>query len=298
MLLTAEKFASRLSYAWRTFALRRKPPYLFGLVISERCNLDCYYCTSKNPVEYHCSFDQAREALARAYGRGHRALYFTGGEPLLWTDSGRGLGDLVSYARELGFHDVFIFTNGTLPLAIPRCHYIVTVDGPKELHDRIRGGTFDLIMDNARRAATKAVFATMTFTRHNADYAERFVREISALGLFRGISFNLLTHGPRIVAEHGVNAEERIALLDRLWSLKRAGYPIVLSRAAYLALRRNDWERPISQIELGTNKKVFTCCRDVGTSVCDHCGYPFCVEVSQMLALKPSALWQELRMVD
>jgi hypothetical protein len=86
-------------------------------------------------------------------------------------------------------------------------------------------------------------------------------------------------------------------LLDRIWALKQQGYPIVLSRAAYRALRNNDWARPIPQIELGTRDRVFTCCRDVDNKeICRNCGYANCVEVSQILAFKPSALLQVMRM--
>jgi hypothetical protein len=49
-----------------------------------------------------------------------------------------------------------------------------------------------------------------------------------------------------------VAGDERIHLLDRLWRLKREGYPICLSRAAYRALRSNTRKRPIPQIELAT----------------------------------------------
>ena len=80
-----------------------------------------------------------------------------------------------------------------------------------------------------------------------------------------------------------------------LCSLREQGYPIVLSRAAYRALRNNDWKRPISQIQLYTKDRLFTCCRDIGNpSVCENCGYANCVEISQILALKPSALRQVL----
>jgi hypothetical protein len=100
------------------------------------------------------------------------------------------------------------------------------------------------------------------------------------------------------VERHGLTGEQRTGLLDRLWVLKGQGYPIVLSRAAYGALRRNDWKRPIPQIELGTRTRVFACCRDIDNpSVCAQCGYANCVEVSQMLALRPSALWQVLKVV-
>jgi hypothetical protein len=95
-----------------------------------------------------------------------------------------------------------------------------------------------------------------------------------------------------------VKGNERIKLLDRIWKLKRDGYPIVLSRAAYVALRKNNWKRPIPQIELGTNEHIFKCCHDVdNTSVCKNCGYANCVEISQILDMKPSALWQFLRLV-
>ena len=86
-------------------------------------------------------------------------------------------------------------------------------------------------------------------------------------------------------------------LLDLIWRLKSEGYPIALSRAAYRALRTNRWKRPIPQIELGTRDRIFTCCRDVDNpSICATCGYANCVEVSQILALRPSAVWQVLKM--
>ena len=92
--------------------------------------------------------------------------------------------------------------------------------------------------------------------------------------------FNLLTHWPEILATHGLAPEQRIRLLDDLWRLKQEGYPIVLSRAAYRALRANDWKRPIPQIELGTRDRIFTCCRDVDNpAVCENCGYANCRSV-------------------
>jgi len=290
--------SSRVAYALRTLVLRQKAPYLLGLVITDRCNLDCFYCESKNQQECHFTWAQATALLADAHARGHRALYFTGGEPMIWRDEEHGLRDLVAYARDLGFFDIFIFTNGTQPLDIAGCCYIVTIDGPKRIHDQIRGNTWDAIMANVRGAVTKGVFASITFSRENYAYLREFVEEVSDCGVFRGLSFNLLTHWPEMVAKFGVTAQQRMQLLDDLWSLKKRGYPIVLSRAAYRALRANNWKRPIPQIELATSSKVFTCCRDVDhPSVCANCGYSNCVEVSQILAMKPTALLQVLRMV-
>ena len=291
------KWTQHIAYAFSTFVLRRQSPYLFGMVITDLCNLDCFYCESKNSGDYHFSLDHALGTLREAYARGHRSLYFTGGEPMLWEDGGRDLSFLVAEAHLLGFSDIFIFTNGTVPLTIPGCSYIVTIDGPREVHNRIRGGSYDHVIENVRGAATQAVFASITFSRENVEYCEDFVEEICALELFRGISFNLLTHWPEIVESHGIHGEERIKLLDQLWRLKRQGYPIALSGAAYRALRANNFKRPIPQIELGTRDRIFTCCRDVDNpSICANCGYANCVEVSQILALKPSAIWQVLKL--
>jgi len=292
------KLLSWFSYGFKTFVLKRELPYLFGLVITDKCNLNCFYCESKNSGQYHFSFKHAKNTINDAYQRGHRSIYFTGGEPMIWEDNGHTLEELIKYARAVGFLDVFIFTNGTIPLTIEQCNYIVTVDGPKKIHDQIRNNSYELILKNVEEAVTKAVFASITFSRANFQYLEEFAKDITETNLFRGISFNLLTHWPEIVAKQGVSPEDRKHLLDRIWKLKKDGYPIVLSKAAYKGLRNNDWKRPIPQIELGTKDRIFTCCRDVDNpTVCENCGYANCVEVAQILALKPSAMWQVVRMV-
>lgn len=63
-----------------------------------------------------------------------------------------------------------------------------------------------------------------------------------------------------------------------------------------MALRANRWKRPVPQIELMAGGRLFTCCRDVGNpEVCRNCGYSSCVEISQALAGKPSAILELLK---
>jgi Fe-coproporphyrin III synthase len=288
-------YPGALSYAFQLFLLRRNRPYLVGMVITDHCNLSCFYCNSSGRFQF--SHQQAKDALLRAYRRGNRTLYFTGGEPMIWQDGTANLADIVAYARDLGFQEIFIFTNGTMPLTIPYCSYIVTIDGPKRIHDGIRQNSYDRIIDNARHAVTDRIFASITITQANADYLDDYVSEICSLNLFFGISFNFLTQKEDVVRQYGFLPGKRTNILDKLWSMKRAGYPIVLSHAAYRALRNNGWKRPIRQIELCTPDKTYTCCRDVGNpEVCSNCGYTNCVEVSQILALQPSAIRQVLKM--
>lgn len=288
---------SILAYGFQTLILRRARPYLFCLVVTDACNLDCFYCQSKNQGLVHQTWDRAAQALEQAYGRGHRFLVLSGGEPFLWRDGDRRLPDLVRHARALGFLGVMIATNGLEPLSIPDCMYLVTVDGPREVHDAIRQGSFDRVIANARAAASGAVHASITLSRANQEHLEQFVRETAALGCFSGISFNFVTAGPEALAEYGLSREEKRSLLDALWRLKQDGLPVLLSRAAYKAMRADSWKRPIPQMELCLGPKVFPCCRDVGRpEVCGNCGYSTCAEVSQMVAGKPSAILQALAM--
>jgi Fe-coproporphyrin III synthase len=294
---TLRRYASYLRYGTETFLLRRKRPYLFILVIDDACNLNCFYCSSQNSGLYELDFGGASNLLKQAYSRGHRALVITGGEPLLWRSNGKGLEDVVNLAAELGFVDIAVFTNGTFPLGIKGCRYIVTVDGTREIHESIRPGTYDLILEHARDARG-SVMASVTLTRANAPHLEATVESIAAAGCFRAITFNLLTHRPEVLARLGVCGRERQELLERIWELKRSGHPIMLSRAALKALSNNSWKRPIEQIELGTKQRVFTCCRDVvHPEVCENCGYSSCVEISQILCGRPSAWLEMLRVL-
>ncbi len=138
--------------------------------------------------------------------------------------------------------------------------------------------------------------ASVTLTKANAPHLEATVESIAAAGCFEAITFNLLTHRPEVLQRLGVSGQERQELLARIWRLKRQGYPIILSYAAYEALRTNSWKRPIQQIELGTKERVFTCCRDVvHPEVCTNCGYSSCVEIAQVLRGRPSALLEMMR---
>ena len=278
--LVTREMLSWLSYGFRALVLRQKLPFLFGLEISDQCNLDCFYCEGNNKGRYHHTYDQARKALDDAYSKGHRVLYFTGGEPMIWEENGKRLSDLVRFAEELGFIEIVVYTNGTQPLEIKGCKYIVTIDGPREIHNRIRSDSYDLILKHVRDSVTKSVIASITFTKANYKYLEQYVKEITETGLFQGISFNLLTHWPEIIARYGFSTTERAKLLDDIWNLKNQGYPIILSAAAYKALRNNSWKRPLPQIELQLQpNEIYTCCRDIeNKEICDLCGYAGCAE--------------------
>ena len=285
------QYSCYLKYAFQTFLLKQEKPFLFAMMLTDSCNLDCCYCVVSNSGRFFFTAEQAFSSIEDAYRRGHRVLYFTGGEPTLWESNGYKLEDLVSFALGTGFLEVFVFTNGLLPLDIESCHYIVTVDGPKKIHDQIRNNSYDQVIKNVQHSKAKSVVASMTLTKLNVVFMEDFVKQVSSLNTFNEVTFNFLTRNPEAMKDDGLFGIEKIQALDKIWELKQLGYPISLSKAAYKAFRSDTWKRPIKQIELATQDKIYTCCRQGGDpEVCDNCGYLGCAEVSQVLAFKPSAI--------
>jgi MoaA/NifB/PqqE/SkfB family radical SAM enzyme len=78
------------------------------LALDYRCNLRCIGCRACNDTGERLSGGRAAELLAEAYARGVRTAWFGGGEPTLRDD----LPQLVKRARDLGYEDVVVQTNG------------------------------------------------------------------------------------------------------------------------------------------------------------------------------------------
>ena len=86
------------------------------------------------------------EKLAKLQRRhGIQAMLWMGGEPLLRPDV---LQDGVKL-----FVQNTVTTNGTLaPIEIPDCTYVISIDGPPDFNDTIRGkGTFRKVMETLSR---------------------------------------------------------------------------------------------------------------------------------------------------
>ncbi len=60
--MTSKAF-SWINYGFRTFLLGQQLPYLFGIEVTDTCNLNCFYCEGKNKGRYYFNFDQAKQTL-------------------------------------------------------------------------------------------------------------------------------------------------------------------------------------------------------------------------------------------
>jgi sulfatase maturation enzyme AslB (radical SAM superfamily) len=154
--------------------------------ITNRCNLACQHCfifregnPNESPRSLHDELSSAAilETLVGLRARhGIVSALWMGGEPLLRRDlvrAGVGL-----------FRRNTIVTNGTVPLADfgPTALYVVSLDGPEDLNDAIRGrGTYQKVMRNLARLP--AGFATpvqvqCVVTKRNQHRLEELVAAV------------------------------------------------------------------------------------------------------------------------
>lgn len=113
-------------------------PLTVTLQINRTCNLNCVYCSESNRLD-DLSYENAIEILDKL--KGVKRIIISGGEPLLHKD----LIPILKACRER-FEVVAVATNAVLmspEIAEQIVKYVdyfdITIDGPRKIHDSIRG---------------------------------------------------------------------------------------------------------------------------------------------------------------
>lgn len=213
----------KLSHGYEEDTVR---PFLC-LNVTNRCNLACSHCffvrdgNPNEPVSAHLELpdEEMREIIAAVRDR-HScvAAVWIGGEPMLR----RPL--LESLVPLFKFHT--ITTNGTIPLVDlgPSVVYLVSLDGPPQINDAIRGeGTFARVVRNLERVPegfASTVYVQCTVTRANQGHLAEFVN------FFLGTRVRFVTFSFYVPAAHDTSGlgwstlEERMAAVNEVRRLK------------------------------------------------------------------------------
>lgn len=221
--------ASTLVSIAKARVLGRAAPVAVGFELTHLCNLACAYCDRHTPLPAEMTLAQIESALRGLHAIGMRELSLDGGEPL----AHRHVGTVVELLLELGVV-VRMNTNGIL---VPRRLDVVrklsrvkiSLDGPPEIHDSVRGArAFERAVAgaNAAREAGVPVELTCVVGVHNAHAIDDLVRVVTALDLpvifqpARDSLFQGSTDGPgarfRLDAERVRRAFERVGHHKRL----------------------------------------------------------------------------------
>ena len=147
--------------------------------ITNRCTLRCKHCfiyREGNPSDASAEMETpVMLAKLAELQKLHEIQYmlWMGGEPLLRPD-------VLENGIKL-FPNNIITTNGTIkPIELPNCIYVISVDGPPNLNDGIRGnGTFKKVMKTLSSIPEKyssSVMCQCVVTKQNEDSLEELVK--------------------------------------------------------------------------------------------------------------------------
>ena len=206
-------------------------PMMVNIEPTHRCNLDCTYCDKVDPRSPQMDTAKALKLIDELAALGTISVCFDGGEPFVH----KGIEQFVRRAKAHGMR-VSMSSNGLLVKRKRRVLDFVdvikiSIDGPREVHDRGRGaGSFDGAIEGARLAleAGCGVSLRMTLASHNVRYFEEVIRIAKELGvscLFQPAIGDIMdnTTAP---AEHSADVERYREAIDELMRLKQAGEPI------------------------------------------------------------------------
>lgn len=276
-------------FVWRFVVLRQPGPLIYGVALTDRCNLRCLGCHVSNTGRPDMTWDQVVDAMQDAWRRGFRELYFGGGEPMLWRDGERTLEDAVVDAKRLGFFHVHVYTNGLLGLDTSADLVWVSMDGLPGTFERRRGNHFHGVERAVREGKHPKVAVIYVIDSNTAGGIEPFLRWVQETK-FPVIGVMFYFHTPYYGRDElFLTAEERAPIIDRLLACIGAGLPVINSRAGLLALKSGNWPRRLPVAYVSDVDGEYVCCR-ASDDVCVDCGYAACTEITEFQRLRPTAL--------
>jgi MoaA/NifB/PqqE/SkfB family radical SAM enzyme len=285
------------AYWLRRTVLGHRKSFIGGMVINDKCNLQCRQCRISSRGLPDTNFDDIRRGLQGFREAGIRSVFLEGGEPFLWQDGHHNLDDIVALCRQMGFHSITIYTNGTLPIESSADTVFVSLDGLKETNDSLRGPIFDRVWDNIARSSHNNLIINYTINTLNSGDVPEFCRLVARTPRLRGIFFYF--HTPYYGRDElFLDLDQRRRLAQNLLALKRKRLPVLNSVAGLKAVISNRWCRPSDHCLVWANGRTYKCCRAIGNpDVCKDCGYLGYVEILQILKLRPSAIWAGLKYI-
>jgi MoaA/NifB/PqqE/SkfB family radical SAM enzyme len=188
--------------------------------ITKTCNLHCQHCYRRDFEGDDLSDDEWIKKFQEFKDKGYIQAAWVGGEPLLRRN-------LLEIGRNY-FPINAIITNGTIPM--PKwndCLFGVSVDGTKEIYEKIRGNVlidqYEKVRSNILDAVKNGnkVFVLMTIHKINQGAIEEFVKDWKGQGA-RGVILDFYTpqvNEPNNSIWLGFRGRDKV--IDRISALRK-----------------------------------------------------------------------------
>lgn len=280
----------------KTILFRKKDPILGTVILTDQCNLSCRHCSVNNITSVIYPYHQIQNEMKQLYDMGVRILFFCGGETFLWRDGEKNLRDLVREAKQMGFLIVNVVTNGTFPIDLPEADLILlSLDGDKKHHNKIRGDTYDTIMENIKNASADNICFYMAINQINKSSIKDVCRTARDLSNVRAVSFNFHTPYPD-TKELALSREEKAKCCRIITRMMKKGAPVFNLKSAFPYLITNSFPTPCHQCVVMENGRLSTCGRCIDLpGLCEKCGYFFVAEYTLLFQGNIKIIFEMLR---
>ena len=232
---------------WTAYRMFEAYAFAFGLPrdaiisvdVTNECNMRCTHCyffEQDHPLELTDEqFLTRLDEMKREKTLPFLQCTWVGGEPLLRMD-------LLDKARHY-FRWNAIVTNGMVPLPKwERTSLFVSIDGPKEIHERIRvKHCYDKIKENIAESGVP-VTLSMAISDFNSHAIEDLIEEWRQVPNVKNWTFDFFTpiRGLKLDDEQWMGFEVRDQLVDRLLALKHKYPSLVGTTEGALRLMKSD----------------------------------------------------------
>ncbi|MCX8131874.1 MAG: radical SAM protein [Clostridia bacterium] len=281
--MKASSFIKFALFGTTTILFKKRKPILATIILTDKCNLTCKHCAVNNINCKIYPYKSIVQEMHMLHKQGIRILFFCGGETFLWEDDGKNIRDLVVEAKKIGFLIVNVVTNGTFKIDLPEADLVLlSLDGAKENHNRIRGDTYDKIINNISNATSNNICLYMAINKINFNDIEEVSRISREQKNIRAVSFNF--HTPYPNTEYlCLSVEEKKNACKRIECLIKQGYPIFNLKSAFKYIVNNSFRTPCYQCLVIEDGKQYICGRCVDIEgLCEKCGYFFAAEYAMV----------------
>ncbi len=219
---------------------RRRGPWLVSWMLTDRCDYRCAHCGCWSAPRPELSAAAAERHAREMIRGGVLAVSFCGGEVLLRDD----LGSLLRRFRRAGVITRVTSNGSQVPARIDALRHAtglkISLDGPPDLQDRVRGDGAHRAVVEALRAAAGAGIPTQLNTVLSRELVSRLDEHLEGVGRL-GASVNFQPPerregaDPEAVAAARPAPRELARAVARLESLRRSGDPRIGNSAGTLA---------------------------------------------------------------
>ena len=159
-----------------------RPLDQLAISLTTYCNLECKMCSVWEIRKHGAPLDLAKQVIADARALGATTLTPFGAESFMRKD----FVEILEYAHSIGYMMMSIVTNGTMITDahldrlqhIPSARLNISIDGPRDIHDELRGaGMYDKAVATARKCVARGIAVAFSgvIMRETLPYVEALV---------------------------------------------------------------------------------------------------------------------------